>query len=116
MLEMRADNVVYRAGLAATRRAARQAVSHGHILINGVRTKVPSFNLKNGDKITVREGSRKSPLFASLAEKNQEGTRAIPGWLSTDINLLTSEVRGEPQYGLIESGLDYSTVFEFYSR
>ncbi len=113
MLEMRADTAVYRAGLANTRRAARQAVSHGHILINGTRIKTPSYNLKKGDKISVREGVRKSSLYAALGEKNVE--RAIPQWLSVDLNLTTAEVTGEPQYSPADS-LDYPTVFEFYSR
>jgi small subunit ribosomal protein S4 len=113
MLEMRLDTTVYRAGLASTRRAARQAASHGHFMVNGVRVKTPSYKVKNGDKITVREGARKSPLYAGLVEKNPE--RSIPNWLSVDINLLTAEVKGLPQYAAAE-GLDYSTVFEFYSR
>ena len=113
-LEMRADTTVYRAGLASTRRAGRQMVSHGHILINGTRITTPSYQVKKGDKITVRDGSRKSTLFASLADKND--SRAIPQWLSVDVNLLTAEVKSEPQYNLVETGLDYPTVFEFYSR
>ncbi|HUO50762.1 MAG TPA: 30S ribosomal protein S4 [Candidatus Paceibacterota bacterium] len=113
-LEMRADSVVYRAGLAPTRRAARQAVSHGHITVNGVRITRPSFQLKKGDKLAVREGVRKSPLYAGLAEK-EEG-RSVPQWVAVDANTLTAEVTGEPQYTPVESGLDYSTLFEFYSR
>jgi small subunit ribosomal protein S4 len=116
MLEMRADTALYRAGLASTRRSARQAVSHGHVLINGVRIKTPSYRLKKGDKISIREGVRKSALYAGLAEKNPAELRAVPAWLSVDVNMLTAEVKGEPQYSAAEIGLDYSTVFEFYSR
>ncbi len=112
-LEMRADSAVYRAGFASTRRAARQMVSHGHITINGRRTTVPSHEVKKGDVISVREGSRTSPLFASLAEKE---ARSIPQWLSVDLNLLKAEVTGEPMYSSAEVGLDLATVFEFYSR
>ncbi len=115
-LEMRVDSAVYRAGLAPTRRAARQAVSHGHIMINGRRTTVPSHTLKKGDVITVREGSRKSPLFAGLADKNADAARSIPQWLSVDVSLLKADVSGEPAYTTVETGLDYATVFEFYSR
>ena len=114
MLESRLDQVIYRAGFASTRRAARQIASHGHMTINGRRSTMPSHQLKKGDKISVREGSKKSTLFASLADKNE--TRAIPQWLSVDVNLLTAEVTGTPQLTPIESGLDYATVFEFYSR
>ncbi len=113
-LESRADSAVYRAGLASTRRAARQAVSHGHITVNGRRITSPSYALKKGDKLSVREGNRKSVLYASLAEK--EGGRAIPQWLSMDTGSFTAEVTGEPQYTTVETGLDYPTVFEFYSR
>jgi small subunit ribosomal protein S4 len=116
MLEMRADMVLYRSGFAATRRSARQAVSHGHIQINGVRIKTPSMQLKTGDTITIREGARKSPLYAALHEKNPAESRAVPAWLSVDSKLLTVEVNGEPQYSAAEIGLDYPTVFEFYSR
>src|SRR3989344_5455161 len=71
MLEMRADSVVYRAGFAPTRRAARQLVSHGHILVNGTRTTSPSHHVGQGDTLTIREGSRRSPLFASQAEEGE---------------------------------------------
>ena len=113
-LEMRADSVVYRATLAPTRRAARQAVSHGHILINGIRTTRPSHRIKVGDTITIREGSRTSPLFAGLADK--ENGRSIPKWLDVDMGLLTVKVTAEPQYSPAETSLDYPTLFEFYSR
>ncbi|HEY4487277.1 MAG TPA: 30S ribosomal protein S4 [Candidatus Paceibacterota bacterium] len=115
LLEMRIDNAMYRAGFASTRRAARQMVSHGHIVINGQRTTVPSQALRKGDLISIREGSRRGSLFAGLAEKTDDNTRAVPTWLKTDISLLTVEVEGEPAYSGTE-GLDYATVFEFYSR
>ncbi len=115
-LEMRADSVVYRAGFAPTRRAARQAVSHGHIMINGKRTTAPSHRVRTGDVITIRESSRTSPLFTQLAERKEQGTRAIPQWLTVDLSLLKAEVTGEPVYSPVETGLDYPTVFEFYSR
>ena len=115
-LEMRADNATYRAGFAPTRRAARQATSHGHITINGKRITTPSYRVKKGHVISIRVGSRKSPLFDGLAEAKEEGGRAVPGWLVVDLALLRAEVVGEPQYSQMEVGLDYPTVFEFYSR
>ncbi len=115
-LEMRADSAVYRAGFAATRRAARQIVSHGHIVVNGVRITTPSYHVRVGDVITVREGSRTSPLFAGLAEVNPESGRAIPGWITADPKVLRAEIKTEPTYNSIDMGLDYPTVFEFYSR
>ena len=115
MLETRADNVVYRSGLASTRRGARQMVSHGHIKVNGTRTMVPSHELRKNDVISVRDGSKGKSMFAVLAEKNPEG-RAVPQWIDIDVNLLTVKVTGEPSYSPIEAGYDYATVFEFYSR
>ena len=116
VLEMRADTALYRSGLATTRRAARQAVSHGHVTVNGIRIKTPSLQVKKGDLLTIREGVRKSPLYAALSEKNPAESRAVANWLSVDVNLLKVEVKGEPQYSPAEIGLDYATVFEFYSR
>lgn len=113
-LESRADNAAYRAGFAPTRRAARQLVSHGHLTVNGKRITTPSYHLSVGDVISIRQGSKTSTLFASLAEK--EDRRAVPQWLSVDMVALKAEVTGEPAYSAVESGLDYSTVFEFYSR
>lgn len=113
-LEMRADSAVYRAGLASTRRAARQMVSHGHILVNGRRTTTPSHQLRKGDVLTIREGSRTSPLFAGLADGEEK--RSVPQWMKVDVSLLKAEVTGEPAYTTVETGLDYATVFEFYSR
>lgn len=114
LLEMRLDSVVYRASLASTRRAARQMVSHGHILVNGTRVTVPSHRTKKADVLTVRDGSRRSLLFAGKAE--EEGGRGIPQWLAVDMGALKVDVLGEPQYNPAETTLDYSTVFEFYSR
>ncbi len=116
MLETRADNAMYRAGLAPTRRAARQAVSHGHMAINGRRVTTPSHALYAGDTISVRESVRKSPLYAALSDRKPEDTRSVPNWLAVDVNLLTFEVKNQPAYTAAETGLDFATVFEFYSR
>jgi small subunit ribosomal protein S4 len=116
MLEMRADSIAYRSGMAPTRRAARQLVSHGHIIVNGVRTTTPSQHVKKGDIITIREGSRRSPLFTRFAEEEKGSTRTIPQWLSFDVSALKVEVLGEPAYTPSETALDYTTLFEFYSR
>lgn len=114
-LELRVDSAMYRAGFAPTRRAARQAASHGHITVNGRRITSPSYALKKGDVLGIREGVRKSPLYAGLAEKNTDG-RSIPQWIEADMNLLTAKIVGEPQFSPLETALDYPTVFEFYSR
>ncbi len=114
-LEMRADNVVYRAGLAPTRRAARQMVSHGHIRVNDKRITVPSYCVRVGDVVSVREGSRAKALFSKLNDP-EELARVKANWITLDPALMRAEVVGEPTYTVIETGIDYPTVFEFYSR
>ncbi len=112
-LETRLDSAVYAAGFAPTRRGARQMVSHGHVLVNGRRTTVPSHHLKKGDKLSVREGSRASALFAHLAKPDAQFRTAE--WIAVDTGLLTAEVTGSPKY-IVGEALDYPAVFEFYSR
>ncbi|MEK7509311.1 MAG: 30S ribosomal protein S4 [Patescibacteria group bacterium] len=114
-LEMRLDSVAYRAGLALTRRAARQMASHGHLVVNGTRVTTPSMRLKKGDSISVREGSRKSPLFSHLGNP-ESASRSIPSWLSVDLPTMMVKIEGEPTYTPAEIPLDYPAVFEFYSR
>ena len=111
-LECRLDNAVYRLGLASTRRLARQIVSHGHILLNGKKTTVASANVKIGDIIAVREGSKKSPLFTDMAKKLKDYTS--PNWLTFNIDALSGKVQGKPKN--VEGFLDLNTVLEFYSR
>lgn len=114
-LETRLDSAAYRVGFAGTRRAARQMVSHGHLLVNGKRITTPSFRLKKDDSITVREGSRTSVLFAHMGSP-EASTRTIPTWLSVDLPTMVAKVEGEPAYTIAEIPLDYPAVFEFYSR
>ena len=73
-LEFRLDNVIYRMGLAATRRAARQMVSHGHLIVNDKKVTIPSFAVKVGDIIKIREGSKGKKLFEGIVEKNKDYT------------------------------------------
>lgn len=113
-LEMRIDNVVYRLGLAKTRRFARQMVSHGHIVINGKRMTIPSHKVKVGDVITVREGSRQSIVFTALPETHEQAS--VPAWLTFDIKKLEGKVTGAPSYNAAETLFDPEQVFEYYSR
>lgn len=115
-LEMRLDNVAYRAGLASTRRAARQLVSHGHTMINGKRTTIPSYRVRKGDSISIRDGSKSSPLFAHLMGEREEFARTTPQWLAYESGAFKIDVVGEPSYTPAETAVDYPTVFEFYSR
>lgn len=112
-LELRLDNVVYRLGLASTRRAARQLVSHGHITVNGRKSTVPSRAMRVGDVIGVRGGSKESPLFSEDALKERV---AAPNWIKADLKQLTGTISGEPQYDALVAAGDYAVVFEYYSR
>lgn len=114
LLELRLDNIIYRVGLTPTRRSARQLASHGHITVNGKKTNVPSRQLKIGDAIAVREGSKDSPLFAEIIKG--EKTEALPNWLVFDAKNLSGQVKGEPVISVGDSLIDYSAVFEYYSR
>ncbi len=113
LLESRLDNTVYRLGLANSRRLARQMVSHGHITVNGTKTTIPSFSVKQGDVVSVREGSRKSVLFSDLAKKLQN--YSIPKWLRFDVEKIQATVEGTP---VLESdgAINLNAVFEYYSR
>jgi small subunit ribosomal protein S4 len=112
-LESRLDNVVFRLGLASTRRGARQMVSHGHIMVNGRKTTIPSRKVLIGDLISIREGSKDSTLFKSFDERFANIT--IPEWLSFDGVKKVAEVKGVPK---ITGDLmfDLNAVMEFYSR
>lgn len=113
-LEARLDNTVYRLGLAKTRRLARQMTSHGHITVNGKKMTIPSYKVKVGDVISIREGSKGSVLFVNLAETHEAA--GLPNWLSIDIKTLTGTVASEPTFNQAESMFDPAQVLEYYSR
>lgn len=113
-LELRLDNALYRSGLAKTRLQARQMASHGHATVNGRRVTIPSIQLREGDSIGVREGSRASALFKDAAERAKAG--GVPAWLTVSENELGAKVVGKPVYDPANSVFDLSAVMEFYSR
>ena len=112
-LESRLDNVVYRLGLAKTRRFARQLVSHGHIVVGGKKMTIPSHRVRVGDVVTVREGSKQIGPFINIAETH-EG--AIPSWLKLDIKKLEASKVAEPTYIAAETLFDPELILEYYSR
>ncbi len=118
MLESRLDNVVTRAGFATTRLAARQLVSHGHILLNSKKVNIPSIQVKIGDKLTVREGSAKKPVFLALDERLKASFEAtkVPAWLKVDPEKKVIEIQGAPKLNAGELMFDIGQVLEFYSR
>jgi len=113
-LELRLDNAVARLGLATTRLAARQMVSHGHITVNGTKVTIPSYKLSMGDVIGIRKGSLEKPLFASFDERFKSIT--VPAWLSFDAGAKTATVQGMPKMEPTGTLFDLGAVVEFYSR
>jgi len=113
-LESRLDNVVYRAGFAKSRQMARQLVVHGHIFVDGKRIDVPSYTVKSGDKVYVREQSMNKGPFIE-AKEAFEGYKA-PAWLSVDRSSLEAEIQAVPNYDPTVEIFDLTSVIEFYSR
>ncbi|PIR41734.1 MAG: 30S ribosomal protein S4 [Candidatus Yanofskybacteria bacterium CG10_big_fil_rev_8_21_14_0_10_37_15] len=115
-LELRLDNVVFRIGLAQSRDQARQIVNHGHILVNGKKTDIPSFEVRKNDEIKIREGSLKIPYFSSLMPQWIAKTE-VPNWIFFDKEKMIANVKGTPTWA--ESGIELSdiqTIIEYYSR
>ncbi len=111
-LETRLDNVIYRLGIANTRQFARQAVSHGHFMVNGRRLTVPSYQVKVGDVITVREGSKSKGIFTDIETKMKNYT--WPNWLAFDASKIEAKVTALPKQA--DGFLNLNAVLEFYSR
>lgn len=112
LLERRLDSVVYRAGLAATRRQARQMVSHGHFMYNGRKVTVPSIEVKPGDEILVREGSQSSVLFADLAGRLKD--HKTPSWMDVDVSVPKVSINELPETTVYD--FDLKRIIEYYTR
>ncbi len=112
MLEERLDNVVYRMGLAMTRREARQLVVHGHYTVNGKKVDIPSYQVKPGDVIRVKTKSQSSPKFKEIKEM-QVG---VPGWLSVDRDKLEGTVLQDPTRDQIDTPIEEHLIVELYSK
>ena len=113
-LETRLDNVVFRLGFASSRAQARQLVSHGHFAVNGVATNVPSFGLKPGDRVEVREGRRSREIFKVARESLR--SHQAPEWLSLDAAKLSGTVASLPRRDQMPLDLSEQLVVEYYSR
>jgi small subunit ribosomal protein S4 len=113
-LELRFDNAVYRAGLAPSRAAARQLVSHGHLAVNGVPTNIPSYQLKAGDKFEVRESRRSREPFKVAKETLRN--HQPPEWLSIDAGSLSGTIVTPPTRDQMPLDLNEQLVVEYYSR
>jgi small subunit ribosomal protein S4 len=114
LLERRLDNVVYRMGFASTRRFARQLVTHGHILVNGKKVTIPSYIVKEGDRIEVREKSKNNPqIQRSLELTNQTG---IAPWVDVDKEKLVGVFTRIPERSEVNIPVDERLVVELYSK
>lgn len=114
ILESRLDNVVFRLGLANTRKEARQIVNHGHILVNGHKVDIPSYLVKPGDVVAVREKSKSSVRIKQIVEENEK--RVIPKWLSMDKNKLEGRVLQLSDREDIDYDVEEHLIVELYSK
>lgn len=114
ILESRLDNVIFRLGLANTRRESRQMVSHGHILVNGKRLDIPSYRVKVGDVITLKESTKSSERIKDIVEANS--TRTVPKWLDMDKNTLTGKVIDLAARDDIDFEVAEHLIVELYSK
>lgn len=114
LLETRLDNVVYRAGFAPSRPAARQLVGHGHMMVNGRSTNIPSFGMRPGDVVEVKTQSRDMTMIQEGVEQTKG--RAIPEWMRMDAVNLKIEVVALPVREQIDTAVQEQLIVEFYSR
>jgi small subunit ribosomal protein S4 len=114
LLESRLDNVVYRLGFADSRAQARQLVQHGHFIVNGRRTNIPSYIVRPRDLVAVRDGSRKRTYFKDRAKELDEGV--VPNWLSLDASTMNALVLKQPERDDIDVTLNEQLIVEYYSR
>ena len=112
LLESRLDNIVYRLGMARTRRAARQVVNHGHILVNGKKVDIPSYRVMPGDTISVKENSLNHPAILAAVEEKV----AVPAYLEFDPKKLTGKYVRIPERSELNSEVNEQLIVEFYNR
>ena len=112
LLETRLDNVVYRMGMATTRRAARQVVNHGHITVNGIKVDIPSYTVKPGDVIAVKEQSLDHPAIKAAVE----ATLNRPAYVEFDANKLTGKYLRFPDRSELNHDINEALIVEYYNR
>jgi len=113
-LETRLDNVLYRLGFAMARRQARQFVRHGHVQVNGRKVNIPSFQVKPGDEVAIREGSRKLPILAQAIEFSSH--QPAPNWLDVNRDAMTGRVNSIPKRDDIQLPVNEQLIVELYSK
>ena len=114
LLESRLDNVVFRMGFARTRREARQIVDHKHVLVNGKQVNIPSYLIKAGDTVEIKEAKKSSPRYKEIVEVT--GGRMVPDWLEVDQENLKGTVKELPAREAIDVPVDEMLIVELYSK
>jgi small subunit ribosomal protein S4 len=114
LLERRMDNAIYRLGFATSRAQARQLVRHGHFLVNGRKVDIPSYQLRAGDVVTVRESSQKNPAILHALEEVK--SRQVPDWLSFDAAAVTGRILSLPTREQINLPVQEQLIVELYSK
>ena len=114
LLETRLDNVAYRLGFAVSRGQARELVSHGHFLVNDKKVNIPSYRVKTGDVIKIKQNSQGLKQFNALRERLKK--TEVPGWLHLDAKELSGKVLHTPAFNEIRTNIDARVIVEFYSR
>ena len=114
LLESRLDNVVFRLGFARTRREARQIVDHKQVLVNGKQVNIPSYLIKAGDVIEIKEGKKSSQRYKEIVEVT--GGRLVPEWLEADLENLKGTVKELPKREAIDVPVDEMMIVELYSK
>lgn len=114
MLESRLDNVVFRLGFARTRKEARQIVGHKHVLVNGKQVTIPSYLVKAGDTVAIKENKKSGPRYKEILEAT--GGRMVPEWLDADQENLSGNIKELPTREMIDVPVDEMLIVELYSK
>ena len=114
LLEMRLDNVIFRLGFARTRKEARQIVDHKHVLVNGKQVNIPSYQVKAGDQIEIKEAKKSSQRYKDILEVT--GGRLVPEWLDVDQEALKGTVKEVPARDAIDVPVNEMLIVELYSK
>ena len=114
LLECRLDNVLFRMGMARTRKEARQIVDHKHVLVNGKQVNIPSYLVSAGDTIEIKEGKKSSQRYKDIVEVT--GGRLTPEWIEADLEALKGVVKERPTREMIDVPVDEVQIVELYSK
>lgn len=113
-LERRLDNVIFRMGVATSRAHARQMVSHGHVRVNGRRVNIPSYQVRPGETVSIKDRTKESPMIVAVAENLK--TYSHPNWIVFDPQKLEAKIGSNPRLDATENTYNLTSVIEFYSR